>query len=193
MNSPKKPRDIIHSLRKPNSTHFANHSDEMAEIAQLHHENLQKGNLPHEIEDIRHTTRQRYMREVPNTQKTENHNSLLHSMLQEKHTHEALFSSKSGSAAGTDGIPYEVWKKLHEKHIDNQKKECPSFNIIRTLTLVFNDIQIHDIDPDSKFTLGWMCPIFKKQERTEIVNYHPITLLNTDYKILTKALAMQLA
>jgi hypothetical protein len=33
MNSPKKPRDIIHSLRKQNSTRFANRSDEMAEIA----------------------------------------------------------------------------------------------------------------------------------------------------------------
>jgi hypothetical protein len=43
------------------------------------------------------------------------------------------------------------------------------------------------------FTLGWMCPIFKKKERTEIENYQPITLLNMDYKILTKAPAIQLA
>jgi ribonuclease HI len=38
-----------------------------------------------------------------------------------------------------------------------------------------------------------MCPIYKKKERTEIANYRPITLLNTDYKLLTKALAIQLA
>jgi hypothetical protein len=31
-----------------------------------------------------------------------------------------------------------------------------------------------------------MCPIYKKKDRTEISNYWPITLLNTDYKLLTK-------
>jgi hypothetical protein len=42
------------------------------------------------------------------------------------------------------------------------------------------------------FTLGWMCPIYKKKDPTEISNYRPITLLNTDYKILTKIMATQL-
>ena len=37
-----------------------------------------------------------------------------------------------------------------------------------------------------------MCPIYKKKDRTEISNYRPITLLNTDCKLLTKALAIQL-
>lgn len=37
-----------------------------------------------------------------------------------------------------------------------------------------------------------MCPLYKKKDPTEISNYRPITLLNTDYRILTKALALQL-
>jgi len=37
-----------------------------------------------------------------------------------------------------------------------------------------------------------MCPIFKKKDHTDISNYRPITLLNMDYKILTKVLAIQL-
>jgi hypothetical protein len=37
-----------------------------------------------------------------------------------------------------------------------------------------------------------MCPIYKKKDPTEISNYCPITLLNMDYKLLTKVLAIQL-
>jgi len=37
-----------------------------------------------------------------------------------------------------------------------------------------------------------MCLIYKKKDLNEISNYRPITLLNTDYKLLTKAMALQL-
>ena len=37
-----------------------------------------------------------------------------------------------------------------------------------------------------------MSPIYKKKDQTEISNYRPITLLNTDYKLLTKVMAHQL-
>ena len=39
---------------------------------------------------------------------------------------------------------------------------------------------------------GWMCPLFKKKDPTDIKNYRPIIVLNTDYKFLTKVLALQL-
>jgi hypothetical protein len=133
------------------------------------------------------------LKEIPQTQTLQNENSPLHNQLKENHILEALYASKAGSAAGIDGIPYEVWKSLHEKHLDNRKKDIPSFNIIKTLTIVINDVQQHGVDDQTDFSLGWMCPIYKKKDRTEIANYRPITLLNTDYKILTKALAMQLA
>ena len=94
-----------------------------------------------------------------------------------------------------DGIPYEVWKHLNESYLKNQKKNknLPGFDIIGCLTNVFNDIQLHGTDPSTNFSLGWMCPIYKKKDRSQIENYRPITLLNTDYKTMTKALAVQLA
>ncbi|PPQ81398.1 hypothetical protein CVT24_001827 [Panaeolus cyanescens] len=46
--------------------------------------------------------------------------------------------------------------------------------------------------PLSRFAEGWMCPIYKKKDRAEIENYRPITVLNTDYKILTRALTSRL-
>jgi hypothetical protein len=40
---------------------------------------------------------------------------------------------------------------------------------------------------------GWMCPLYNKKDKQEVENYCPITLLNTDYKIYTKALSIKLA
>ncbi|KAG2132117.1 uncharacterized protein EDB93DRAFT_1094049 [Suillus bovinus] len=135
----------------------------MAEIARSHHKNLQKDNMSKQEAEIRQTEIQNTMSKIPQSQKLWNDNSLLHNLLKENHIHEALYASKAGSAAGIDGIPYEIWKNLHEKHINDQKKELPSFNIIKTLTLVINDIQEHGVDDNTDFTLGWMCPIYKKK------------------------------
>jgi hypothetical protein len=38
-----------------------------------------------------------------------------------------------------------------------------------------------------------MCLLHKKNNKRNVSNYRPITLLNTDYKIFTKALAIKLA
>lgn len=54
--------------------------------------------------------------------------------------------------------------------------------------MMCEDIQLYGIIDDSSFSDGWMCPLYKKNERMDIANYRPITCLNTDYKIFTKAL-----
>jgi len=83
----------------------------------------------------------------------------------------------------------EETKEMHDKAL---KKNEQGFNIIEALTTVFNDIQKHGINPHMNFSIGWMCPVYKKKDPTDISNYHPIILLNTDYKLLTKVLALQL-
>jgi Reverse transcriptase (RNA-dependent DNA polymerase) len=49
------------------------------------------------------------------------------------------------------------------------------------------------VDPGTEFSVGWLCPLYKKGERTEISNYRPITILNTDYKIMTRALTTRIS
>lgn len=59
-------------------------------------------------------------------------------------------------------------------------------NILRSLIIVYEDIEEYGANPLSKFTMGWMCPLLKKGDKRLIENYRPITLLNSDYKIYTK-------
>lgn len=91
-----------------------------------------------------------------------------------------------------DGCPYELWKTLNHHHPERADKNKPTFDIVETLMKVFQDIQTHGLDKRMNFAIGWMCPIYKKKDRTEISNYWPITLLNTDYKLLTKVMVHQL-
>lgn len=93
----------------------------------------------------------------------ENPHSPLHKPLEEHHIYAALQTSKSGSVAGLDGIPYEIWKCLDQHHKNEQKEDKPSFNVIKTLTMIIKDIQINRIDEQTNFTLRWMCPIYKKK------------------------------
>jgi hypothetical protein len=61
------------------------------------------------------------------------------------------------------------------------------------LTIVYNDIEKSGLTPNSHCAEGWRCLIFKKNDRKNVANYRPITLLTCEYKIVTKALAIRLA
>jgi ribonuclease HI/exonuclease III len=191
-----KPRDLIKRLKIPNSDppRYERCSKNMARLAQEYHNNLQRDGLTDQGDQEEH---ERSLNEIlstipENQQMQEPMHTTMNQNATEAQVEEALRLSKNGSATGMDGCPYELWKSLHSRYQTARQMNKDGFNIIKVLTEVINDIQIHGVEPDSNFALGWMCPIYKKKDPSDISNYRPITLMNTDYKLLTKTLAIQL-
>ena len=194
LNKDKKPRDLIRRLRIPDSNppQFERSSKRMAELAKTYHDRLQQAD-PHPRPEGDDGQFPAVLNKIPRSQTLESPNtSTLSHALTEEQTEKALHLAKSGSATGMDGCPYELWKALHARYTILSRANKPGFNVIKVITETFLDIQTHGVDPKCDFALGWMCPIYKKKDPTEISNYRPITLLNTDYKLLTKVLAIQL-
>jgi ribonuclease HI len=190
----KKPRDTIRRLRIPgtNPPQYERDSEKMADLARKYHEDLQYNDLNLDLED-RELKINLILDEIPEKQTLNAADAAaLDRPLTEAQLGKALQMAKNGSATGMDGCPYELWKTLRTQHERATKENRPSFDIIKAMTRVLADVQTNGIDKGSDFALGWMCPIYKKKDRTEISNYRPITLLNTDCKLLTKALAIQL-
>jgi len=82
-------------------------------------------------------------------------------------TTEVIASIKSlpnGTAAGIDGIPYELFKALAARHAAAVKAEKPGFDVLNVLTEVFNDIEISGVQKGTAFNTGWMCPLYKKKD-----------------------------
>jgi len=126
----------------------------MAELAKEYYEKLQTQFLtPKKIKEAK-------TKETPeniNIQLEEIDKQELNEILKEKDIEKIIKCLPNGKATGTDGIPYEFWKKLNkEYHIDASKEQPPSetYNIAKTLTTVFNDIEKHGIIEETNFTKG---------------------------------------
>ena len=203
-NKMEKPRDIIYALRKPqlnNNTEqdtYEKNSRKMAELTRDYHENIQKIGINPD-NTLRDQCTQEALASIRKTT-SEDQKNLLKKIVTEEEVEEALQKSQNLKSPGMDGITYELWKflnQIYKESLENNdpenEKEQEKFNIIKLMTEVFNDIQKYGLSRLSKFSTGWMCPIYKKNDKNEIANYRPITILNTDYKILTKILALRLA
>jgi hypothetical protein len=170
-------------------------SDKMAEIARQHHENVQAEGLNpdnEEREAATKTAHDKIRNKLTNMQK-----AAMAKRLEEHKVEGAIRLAPPSKAAGLDGLPAELWKELANEHAEAEKKRGPESsptqpNITKILTKVYNDIERNGIVAGTDFNEGWLCPIFKKNEQSEIANYRPITVLSTDYKIMTKAITMRL-
>ncbi len=164
----------------------------MAELARGYHESLQekeKNVTPGEREAAIRAAIGRIDATLSHEQSDK-----LGAQITELEVTEALRLSKNNAAAGLDGLPYELWKALFERYKEDVESDRPAFDVVNLLTQAFQDVQRYGVAPGINFAEGLMSPIYKqKGERADIASYRPITLLNTDYKLFTKILAMRLS
>jgi hypothetical protein len=90
----------------------------------------------------------------------------------------ALRSAPSGKSPGLDGIPVELYRRYKATFIPLLAR---LFTAIATVG-----------DMPAGFHQGLITTIYKTGERSEPANYRPITLLNTDYRLYAKVLALRL-
>ncbi|KAF5341088.1 hypothetical protein D9611_006142 [Ephemerocybe angulata] len=196
INRARKPRDTVPSLRIPDSAppQYEHNSKKMVEIASKYHDGLQdKFHIQAPAEDQREAEAE-VLAHIK-TKLSDEQRSTFDRKLTKDEVHAALMEVPNGKASGLDGIPVEFWKFLVKEQERLAKKSSarrPPYDLLDVLTRVFNEIEEYGVAPGSHFTEGWMCPIHKKNDRTDVANYRPITVLNTDYKILTRALSNKL-
>lgn len=187
------PSIVIPELRNTGSEsrEYTTNTKQMAEVARAHYDGLQDCDPLEEGE-----LHDEYINEalepadiaISSEQKAQ-----LATKIAREEVAEAVRAAACSKAPGLDGIPSEVWKAFAGWYEADIKKGRPSVDVIRAMAVVFNDIAIHGPVEGSTFTEGWICPIYKKKDTREIVNYRPITLLNSDYKLMTKTMANRLA
>lgn len=90
----------------------------------------------------------------------------------------ALGGAKGGRSPGPDGIAYDLYKEFREVFIP-------------VLSAVFTSIGRCGSTGEG-FLDGAISILYKKGDRSMPANYRPITLLNTDYRLLAKVMAARL-
>ncbi|KAI9061455.1 DNase I-like protein [Trametes sanguinea] len=199
VNKEKEPRNLIPAFRiggegQGGAPEYERDSGRMAEMAKRHYDSIQLdgpevGSGPEREEAIQEALNS-LKTTVPEDQRAE--------MEKEPEYDECEFAlrhTKAGTAPGLDGIQYEVWRAMHARFEEDTRHEGrKAADAVMILLEAFKDISRHGVCPGTGFAEGWIVPIYKeKGDVTEVVNYRPITLLNADYKLLTKMMAMKLA
>ena len=202
LNKNSRDNQTITALEQEDGT-LTNSTREMGKIATKHHETLQsRPDMTPEREQEIET-----LLEDTNKTLSEEQKNFLANDIDIVEVEKSLKESNNGSSPGIDGIPYEFYKafklprmtETEREEYENTKPEDRPTDIIKTLTLVFQDIEhrgimnIKEKEPEKfNFNDGVMTLLYKKKSVTQIQNYRPITLLNTDYKLYTKALSIRM-
>jgi exonuclease III len=103
----------------------------------------------------------------------------LDGVITERELYEAVMSMPNDKSPGTDGLSAEFYKRFW-KHLKKPLIKC-----FRTV------YEKEELSIDQKTGIISLIPKAEK-DPLQIKNWRPITILNVDYKILTKALAFRL-
>ncbi|KAF5378615.1 hypothetical protein D9615_007186 [Tricholomella constricta] len=189
-------RDQILALQKPDSVRggLVYNSTKMAEIARKYHSEIQSIGRCY---DAAKEEREKAIEEALNaleTKLTDEESDELNTPLTSSEIRRAIYDSANEKSPGLDGIPTEIWKELtrNPEHIKEDEEEEEIWDAARLLRDAYNNVIEYGILQDTDFASGWMSPIFKKKDKTKIENYRPITVLNADYKIMTKTLTARI-
>ncbi|OJT05021.1 Transposon TX1 uncharacterized 149 kDa protein [Trametes pubescens] len=200
LNKAKTPRDLIPAferLRREGSGEeatFETDSRKMAQMARAHHNGIQRDGPDVSPPEVRAQDIETVIASIEVTL-TDEQTEVMDATITYNECELALLCAKTGTAPGVDGIQYEVWKTVNEHFREDSRHPAkPVFDALEILAAVFIDIQENGVCASTSFAEGWMSPIWKeKGEKTKIVNYRPIMLLNSDYKLLSKLLAIRMA
>lgn len=188
----RKPRDMVKCLNRLDAGGAMNSPKEMAEVAATYHERIQHNDQDPTLGPGR-TTLENVLNPI-RAKLSEASKGKLCEDIDKESVREAIRNTNPEKAPGLDGIPVELWKapdsQFQVKRGNNNTS--PRCNIVWVLTQVYWDIEEYGMDMEAGFNEGCITPIYKK-DPDNIANYRPITLLNTDYKVYTKAISICLA
>ncbi|KAJ7351634.1 hypothetical protein DFH08DRAFT_636136, partial [Mycena albidolilacea] len=153
VNKENKPRDTTTCLQVPGSDPpvYEKRSDRMAELARDFHDNLQSKDISSEAErNEAETTVFANVKKVAQLDKAK-----LSQYLKRAEIVQVLKNLPNGRAPGINGLIHDLWKALHARFENSEESENKSMDIARVLTVVFNDIEMYGVHPDSNFAEGW--------------------------------------
>lgn len=182
-----KDSSIIRGLRD-DSGELRTDTDHMSRIATEYHERLQ---AKPDMDDAREAAIQRMEKTTTGKRMTSSARAKMSEKLSRDEAVKAIKAAQPGKSPGKDGIPHEFYKYWVNRFETKKEDEPAVPDVAMILAKVWNTVAGPQGAPKD-YVEGLMFLLYKKKERDRIGNYRPITLLNSDYKLQTKALASRL-